>query len=405
MEILIILLWIAQVMVGFVFTWLIAVSFIGNKKSRTLQQKKSLHDHRFAVVICAHNEETVIGNILESLSVQTYDPQNWKVYVIADRCTDHTGEIAKQFAFVTVLYRNVRGSSTKGLALEWGIERVLEIEQNKIDAIMVLDADNLVIPEFLSLFNEKFCEGSVLLTGKRVAMNPYHSLISKWYSIYWSTVTELFCQPHYNLGLSSLLSGTGFAFSVSLLEGNKFHTISMSEDIEFSVQQNLKGVRVDYLEEAIYYDEQPVCLSLMYKQLRRWTTGSIQITRQYTGRILKTLFHKPSLLLIDSFISLILCGNIGLLSIIWVGNIFMSILTEGSWLLFAAVIGSIINVIIFLVGLIAIKKSPFSVWKMWDGILTFPIFGLFISFTSFCSYIRPQTKWHKIEHFGNSQRR
>lgn len=401
MDVIQVLLWVGQGLIYLVFGWMIILAIIGNKKKcRKEITQMSIDKHRFAILICAHNEEQVIGSILDSLREQTYDAANWKVYVIADRCSDDTAKIAMQYDFVTVLHRNTEGESRKGLALQWGIENVLEREGNAMDIIMVLDADNLVIPEFLELLNKKFCEGSTLVTGRRVSMNPYDTLVSKWYSVYWSIVSELFCRSHSNLHLSSLLSGTGFAFSVSILNDNKFCTLSMSEDIEFSIQQNLKGIRVDYVEDAIFYDEQPTRLSVMYKQLRRWTTGSYQITKMYSVRMLKELFHKPSLLLLDSFISLILCGNMCILSFVGLGNVWLAVAHQGTWLFYAAAMGFIINITTILIALAAIKKSPLSLRKIWDGVLLFPVFTFIISFISICSYIRPQTKWHKIDHYG-----
>lgn len=402
MEIIYILLWIGESIICFVLGWMLILFIIGNKKVKKHEHHKqiTLYNHRFAIIICAHNEENVIGSILESLREQTYDTANWQVYVIADRCTDNTANIAESYDFVTVLRRNVEGESRKGIALQWGIEKVLELTQDAVDIMMVLDADNLVIPEFLELFNKKFCEGSLLVTGRRVAMNPYDSLVSKWYSVYWSSVSELFCKSHSNLHLSCLLSGTGFAFSVSLLEEHKFHTVSMSEDIEFSIQQNLKGIRVDYAEDAIFYDEQPIHLSVMYKQLRRWTTGSYQIARLYGVNMLKTIYHKPSLLLLDSFISLILCGNACLLSLVGIANVYFALVHGGTWMIYAVMIGTFINFILICVGFTAILKSPLSLSKIWDGIILFPVFTFLISCISICSYIRPQTKWQKIEHYG-----
>lgn len=394
-----VLLCLGQTILFLVLGWMIILAFIGNKKKHHVTDIP-IHNYRFVILICAHNEENVIGAILDSLRAQTYDAAYWKVYVLADRCTDDTCKIAQSYDFVSVLQRNTTGPSRKGLVLQWGIEKVLELEKDAMDTILVLDADNLVIPEFLALFNKKFCEGSLLITGRRVAMNPYDSLVSKWYSVYWSVVSELFCQSHSNLHLSSLLSGTGFAFHVSLLADQKFCTLSMSEDIEFSIQQNLKGICVDYVEDAIFFDEQPTHLSVMYKQLRRWTTGSYQITKLYGVRMLKALFHKPSLFLLDSFISLILCGNIALLSLVGLGNVWIALANGGTWLLYAAVIGFIINITTFIIGLAAIKKSPLSLRKIWDGVLLFPVFTCLLSCISICSYIRPQTQWHKIEHHG-----
>ena len=54
--------------------------------------------HRFAVLIAARNEETVIGDLLDSLHAQDYDMSLITVFVIADNCTDRTAAIASEKA-------------------------------------------------------------------------------------------------------------------------------------------------------------------------------------------------------------------------------------------------------------------------------------------------------------------
>ena len=49
--------------------------------------------HRFAVLIAARNEETVIGDLLDSLHAQDYDMSLITVFVIADNCTDRTAAL------------------------------------------------------------------------------------------------------------------------------------------------------------------------------------------------------------------------------------------------------------------------------------------------------------------------
>ena len=49
---------------------------------------------RYAIMICARNEENVIGDIIHSLKNQTYNKDKFDIFVLADNCTDHTYEKA-----------------------------------------------------------------------------------------------------------------------------------------------------------------------------------------------------------------------------------------------------------------------------------------------------------------------
>ena len=56
----------------------------------------------FALLVPAHNEEMILGTLLESLSHLDYPQELYTVYVIADNCTDTTALLADQFYGVQV---------------------------------------------------------------------------------------------------------------------------------------------------------------------------------------------------------------------------------------------------------------------------------------------------------------
>ena len=62
------------------------------KKPQEFTAKKQ---HRFAVVVSARNESSVIGNLIKSIKSQNYPTELVDVFVIADNCTDNTAEVAR----------------------------------------------------------------------------------------------------------------------------------------------------------------------------------------------------------------------------------------------------------------------------------------------------------------------
>ena len=62
-------------------------------KDKPLIENKN---HKFMAILPAHNEENVIGNLIESLKNQDYPKELLDIYVIADNCTDNTAKIAKE---------------------------------------------------------------------------------------------------------------------------------------------------------------------------------------------------------------------------------------------------------------------------------------------------------------------
>ncbi len=104
---------------------------------------------RFALLIPAHDEEIVLSTLLESLAQLTYPKELYRVYVIADNCTDKTAELARQFDGVQVYERFDQQKRGKGYALNWMWQQ-LEESQQVFDAYIVLDADSVVNPDVLT---------------------------------------------------------------------------------------------------------------------------------------------------------------------------------------------------------------------------------------------------------------
>ena len=52
-------------------------------------------NHRYAVLISARNERTVIANLIHSIKVQNYPAELIDIFVIADNCTDDTAQISR----------------------------------------------------------------------------------------------------------------------------------------------------------------------------------------------------------------------------------------------------------------------------------------------------------------------
>ena len=73
----------------------IVIGLFGFKK-----ETKDYTDHdpesRFLVLIPAHNEERVIGDIIRNLEDMDYPREMYDYYVIADNCTDRTAEVARE---------------------------------------------------------------------------------------------------------------------------------------------------------------------------------------------------------------------------------------------------------------------------------------------------------------------
>ena len=75
-----------------------------------------------------------------------YDKEFYDIFVIADNCTDRTKEYS--LAQGALVYERFDDKNKgKGYALEWMFNKIFDMG-DKYSAIIVLDADNIVSPNF-----------------------------------------------------------------------------------------------------------------------------------------------------------------------------------------------------------------------------------------------------------------
>ena len=86
---------------------------------------------RYGVIICARNEEKVVGNLIESIRKCDYPQDKLDVFVIAHNCTDKTAEVARQNeerGSIVYEYNNDK-ERTKGYALKHVFECIEKADQ------------------------------------------------------------------------------------------------------------------------------------------------------------------------------------------------------------------------------------------------------------------------------------
>lgn len=240
---------------------------------------------KFALIVAAHNEELVIGNIIESLKMMDYDKKLYDIFVIADNCTDKTAEIARKKGAI-VRERFDKKRRGKGYALEWMFNIIFKMEK-KYDAIAVFDADNLVHKNFLKEMNKKMCKGYKVVQGYLDSKNPEDTWITGSYSIAFWSCNRMFQLARYNLGLSSQLGGTGFCIDTDILKELGWGATCLTEDLEFSCKIILNGYKVGWAHDAIIYDEKPLTLSQSWRQRKRWMQGFADVSSRYFFKLMK----------------------------------------------------------------------------------------------------------------------
>jgi cellulose synthase/poly-beta-1,6-N-acetylglucosamine synthase-like glycosyltransferase len=240
------------------------------------------------MLIPAHEEEEGIRSTVASGAAVSYDPERFRIVVIADNCTDGTARVARE-AGASVVERHDSTRRSKGHALEYFFEHAAEMGLDDFDAVVVIDADTVVDPGLLTSFASAWAEGWDWVQGYYSVRNPDASWRTRLMSLAFSLCNGVLPRGQERLGLSVGLKGNGMCFSRRGLGRFPWKAYGLVEDAEFGLMLRLAGERVHFLPEARVYGEMvsgggPAAAT----QRRRWEAGRRALRGKFLGPLLRS---------------------------------------------------------------------------------------------------------------------
>lgn len=369
--------------------------------------------HRYAVVIAARNEESMIGNLLESIRRQDYPSELVTAFVVADNCTDKTASVAR--AHGAICYERFDDAHrTKGYALQYLFENIRrDYGIESFDGYFIFDADNLLKRDYISRMNEAFDSGERIITSYRNTKNIDDNWIAHSYAMHWMRTIRTEHRARSVLGLATRIQGTGLLVASSMLKDG-WNYVTLTEDRELCAEAVVRGCPVSFCNAAEFYDEQPTSLRIAFRQRIRWSKGHLQVVRKVAGRLFLHIFRAGDVA--ESFMSY------DMLTIVLPHSLFSSFLRIAKltvalfvWLLtsesFGYFGGAVLTWLLgigrgYLSGIITavyvsvtershIKPMPF--WKKLWFCVTFPIFDI-IGRISMLIALVTHVEWKPIPH-------
>ena len=247
----------------YVFAFSIIALF---KTSRDI--KKAKQQNRFIVLIPAYKSEKKALETVNAVLGQTYNQRNFDIVVISDHQSEMINMRLAQLP-ITLLTPNFAKSS-KVKSLQYAI---LNLPQFKIyDAVVILDAGNIVDPDFLELVNDAYdTSGSKVIRTHRMARNRDTS-ISRMDATFEEINNTLFRSAHNVVGLSAALNSSGAIFDFQWFKQNimKIRS-SVGEDKELEAMLVRDSIFIDYYEDIHVYDEKTRVIKDFNMQRGRWT--------------------------------------------------------------------------------------------------------------------------------------
>lgn len=228
---------------------------------------KAKRQNRFIVLIPSYKEqEKTINQCVISILGQSYPQRMFDVIVISDHQSEMTNMKLAQYP-ITLLTPNFE-KSTKAKSLQYAI---MNLPEFKIyDAVVILDADNIVEPEFLDQVNDAFeSAGTKAILTHRLPKNR-DTTTARLDSIFEEINTSIFRRGHITLGLSAAMSGSGVIYEFDWFKRNIMKVRTSEEDKELEALLMRQHIYIDYFDQIHVYDEKKRQTDDMSRQRGKW---------------------------------------------------------------------------------------------------------------------------------------
>lgn len=238
---------------------------------------------RFLILYPAYKEDSVIINAVEQFLLQDYPKDLYTVIVISDHMQPETNEILRKLPIT--LLQPIFEKSSKAKAMQFAIENI----NSDYDNVVILDADNVVRPEFLSQLNI-LCSVYDAIQCHRCAKNANND-VAVLDGASEEINNTLFRKAHNRLGLSSALIGSGMCFNYNQFKDNVFKLTTAGEDREMEALLLHQGVFIKYAPDIHVFDEKVSNQDNFQRQRMRWMTAQVQSLFSQLPKVPKALLH------------------------------------------------------------------------------------------------------------------
>lgn len=389
-----------QIVLAVVGVYQFGLALFGMYKKKNKKQYEP--NKSFAVLVAAHNEEEVVGALMENLKHLNYPKELYDVFVICDNCTDRTVEIVRSHGMNACVRTNpnLRG---KGYAIEWMLKELWKMPR-QYDAVVMFDADNLAHPDFLREMNNDLCEGARVIQGYIDTKNPEDSWITAAYGISYWYCNRLWQLSRHNLKMANFLGGTGMCFETELLKEIGWGATSLVEDLEFTMRCVEKGINPVFNYDAKLFDEKPLTFKASARQRLRWMQGHFTVARRYFFRLFWQSIKERSFIKLD----MALYGlNVYIVLITFLLSAFIWIdqsILEGPHFstlysyfpLWVSSIAIAANIFIFLAAM-ALEKVTYK--KVYAYLILFPIYLIsWWPITFYAFFTQNNKQWSHTKH-------
>lgn len=339
-------------------------------RNRENKKRISEKNYDFACIITVYENMPISLPLVKSVLNQRY--LHFHIYLVADKVADYEYYIEdKRLTFI----KPQLALNSKVLSIDTALRAAVRCH----DFVLILDADNLLHPQFLSEVNVFHQRGYQAVQGKRTAKNletDYAALdaMGEYYYDY------LVRRGPFRAGSSSTIAGSGMSVERRLygeiiqlgLEELRKKGVVVSEDKSLQLEIVERGERIGYAEKAIIFDEKVSGKKQIQRQRTRWLNSYFRHLHEGLRLMLKGIEN----LSFNQFLfSMIIIMPPILILVVITGVVFLITLFVNVWISMMLFFAVFVFLISFLLTL-RLNNAPEEIWKaltkipyfMWEQI-------------------------------------
>jgi len=231
-----------------------------------------------SVIISARNEEKKIGNLIDSLKVQSYPQSSFEIIVADDFSTDKTAAIVKEFELSNLRLMQP-GVQENVSSKKKSIEAAIKIARGEL--IVTTDADCIVPSQWLQTINNFYVEKNAAFIAAPVKFSHNKTALQIFQAIDFLTLQGI-TAASVAANVHTMCNGANLAYKrQAFIDVNGFRGIdkvASGDDmlLMYKIWKQDPG-KVFYLksEEAIVTTEPMLSWKSFFMQRKRWASKTL----------------------------------------------------------------------------------------------------------------------------------
>ncbi|NNC69771.1 MAG: glycosyltransferase, partial [Flavobacteriaceae bacterium] len=265
---------VITILITLLYCVIIMSFIIGFDRVKEIEVKEGISMRSFSIIIPFRNEEESLPELLASLQQLNYRNDYFEIIFVNDDSTDNSVELIKKFLAqfgndIIIIDANRKSNSPKKDAIETAIK------QAKFNHIITTDADCIVPPNWLQLFDLMIEKNEAQFIVAPVAFHSKNTFLDRFQVLDLMSLQGVTIGA-FGIGKPFLCNGANLCYSkdafnaVDGFEGNSM--IASGDDI-FLLEKVLKNQpeKVVYLKSKVaivYSITQPNLKELIHQRIR-----------------------------------------------------------------------------------------------------------------------------------------